>query len=712
MNNYLKAKLILFKELLKINSTIILDEKISPFKIIKKIALKRNLKIFKINKELNKLKSLSSKLKVDFKVKNLAMAIEAAKLCGLKKNLAYASINKLEDVDGRFELAKRFPQNIQVFIDYAHTPDALLKTLKSLKISHGKNISIVFGCGGDRDKQKRPLMAQIANRHCQKIYITDDNPRNENPTKIRNQLSKYINNNKLFNIGKRNTAIKKAIQNAKPNEIILIAGKGHEKKQIYKNRILNISDKEIVNKIRIKEKKVLDQRYLQNNFILKRIFKKIKPFKFNGLKVDSRLVKKNNLFLALKGKNNNGSNFINEAFKKGAACIISNSNINLKKKKIIKTKNPILFLNQFAELKRKYTSAKIIAITGSAGKTSLKNLIKNILQNFGKTHYSPKSFNNHFGVPISLSNLNPDDKFGVFEVGMSKPNELRKLTKLIKPHLGIITNIGDAHIENFKNIKGIANAKSEIIENILPGGSVILNRDDKFFKYLFNKAKINGLKIYTFGMHKGSDICAKKILKKGSNSRILVNIGNKNIDLDIGDQNIHNVLASLAVLKELEIDPTRIVKKYKNIDLTDGRGKKHNILRYNKKFRLIDESYNANPQSVKNAINKFNLIKKNNFKKYLLLGDMLELGPKSEKYHRELSKVINNSDIDKVFIKGKKTIFTYKYLKKNKRGNIFQNEEDIDICLDKVMSNNDFLMIKGSNATGLNNFANKIIKGT
>ena len=151
--------------------------------------------------------------------------------------------------------------------------------------------------------------------------------------------------------------------------------------------------------------------------------------------------------------------------------------------------------------------------------------------------------------------------------------------------------------------------------------------------------------------------------------------------------------------------------KFKNFESPEGRGKKYFINRYKKKFKLIDESYNANPLSVKNAINKFNLIKKEKFKKYLILGDMLELGSKSKKLHEDLSKVINSSDIDKVFIKGNKTIFTYKHINKNKRGNILQNNKDIDFSLSKIISNNDYLMIKGSNATGLNNFCRKIIRG-
>ena len=133
-------------------------------------------------------------------------------------------------------------------------PDALLKTLKSLDFNYKRNVSVVFGCGGDRDQKKRPLMAIIANKYCKKIYITDDNPRNENPKKIRDELSKYIQKEKVYNIGNRALAIKKAIQNADHQEIILIAGKGHEENQIYKNKIINISDKKIVKQIKIKSK--------------------------------------------------------------------------------------------------------------------------------------------------------------------------------------------------------------------------------------------------------------------------------------------------------------------------------------------------------------------------------------------------------------------------------------------------------------------------
>ena len=711
MKAYLNAKLILFRKILRKKTKIISDKDILPFKILKKISKKRGLKLVDINNEFLKVKNQLPAFP-DFKKKNLAMAILAAKICGLKDHLIYGKIKKINDVNGRLELVKKFPNKVKVFLDYAHTPDALLKTLECLKNENKKNISIVFGCGGDRDKKKRPLMARIANKYCSKIYITDDNPRNEDPQKIRKELLKYIPRKKSFNIGNRRNAIQQSIKKAIPGEIILVAGKGHEEIQIYKNKIYKISDKKIIKEITIKSENLSKKKfnYFENNLILQKITGYKKFINFDGLSTDTRSIKKGNLFLALKGKKNNGNKFVKDALKKGASCVVSESPKKIGKN-IIKVKNAISFLNSFAKLKREKSSANIIAITGSAGKTSLKNLLGQLLKKFGETYFSPKSFNNHLGVPISLSNLSSFDKYGVFEVGMSKAGEIKNLSKLIRPHLGIITNVGEAHLENFKNVKGIAKAKSEIIESIKRGGKIILNRDDKFFNFLYQKAKSFNLEIITFGKHRESNILLKKINEKNGNSKIFVNIDNQSLIYEFRDINIYNILASLAVLHALKIDINKIKSLIKNLQPTAGRGKKYNILRYKKKFRFIDESYNANPLSVKNAILRFDSLKKEKFKKYLVLGDMLELGHKSRKYHEEISKVINNSDIDKVFVKGKQTIFTYKNLNKNKRGNILQNTEDIDLNLRSIISNNDYLMIKGSNATGLNNFSKNIIKG-
>ena len=203
----------------------------------------------------------------------------------------------------------------------------------------------------------------------------------------------------------------------------------------------------------------------------------------------------------------------------------------------------------------------------------------------------------------------------------------------------------------------------------------------------------------------------KSISKKGKKYILSISVKNQILKLEKKNLNIYNILSSLAVLKALNLNINKIINNYKNYELTEGRGKIHNIFRYKKRFKLIDESYNANPLSVKTAIKNFNSIKKQNFKKYLFLGDMLELGKKSRYLHKNLSKVINNSDIDKVFIKGAEIFVTYKGIDINKRGNIFQHDDDIDFIFNSIISNNDYLMIKGSNATGLSNLSKKLIRG-
>ena len=714
MKTYLKSKLHLFESILGKKKAVISDSSIKEFKTLKKICEKKSLKLIDINQNKRLLENNISLKLDDFKSKNILMAAAAAKLCSSKKISIFDSLKKLKDVNGRLELISTF-SNIKVFIDFAHTPDALLKTLNEIKSSIGENISLVFGCGGERDFKKRALMAKIASKNCQKIYVTDDNPRNEKPENIRKEIIKHISNKNYYNIGNRSKAIKTAILKADPNEIILVAGKGHETKQIYKNKVINISDKQIIknlkHKLKLKKRSPEKETFFQNKKIFKDLENKDILKNFHGLAIDSRVVKKENLFLTIKGKNNDGSKFISKALKKGASYVVSSKKLKKFKKKTIYVKNEINFLNKFASIKRNYTNAIIIGITGSAGKTSLKNLLKDLLKNYGKTFFSPKSYNNHYGVPLSLSQLKTNDKFGIFEIGMSKSGEINFLSNLVKPHIGIISNIGEAHIENFKSLKDIASAKGELIDNISKNGSIILNRDDKYFKFLEKKAKQKNLKILTFGFSKESDICLEKKIESNKKTQVKVKILNRFFSFKIGNVNVYNVLASLAILKQLNLDPSKILKIFRNYEPTEGRGKIYKINRYKKFFKLIDESYNANPLSVKTAINNFNVIKKQNFKKYLLLGDMLELGKKSKILHKDLSKVINKSDIDKVFVKGDKALVTYKNIVKNKRGNIFQQDEDIDFTLKNIISNNDYLMIKGSNATGLNNMSKRMIRG-
>ena len=739
MKSYFNSKLILFSKLLKKKQNIISDNRIKEFKRLKLISKKKSLKLlslgttnatieiqsiiakkdyqqlsFKYNK---KNYSIDVPLIGSFQIKNLLMSILAAKLSGLNFVKMLKSIKKIKAVNGRLELVKILSNSAKVFIDYAHTPDALETSLKTLKAHYNIKPDVVYGCGGERDKKKRPMMAKVSERNADQIYITDDNPRNENPKLIREMIfSGFKNKKKFYNISLRAQAIKKAIINSKPNGVILIAGKGHEKIQIYKNKILNFSDKNIIKET--KEKKFLKNKKNYNQILNSKLVYEIlrkKNFRFRGVSIDSKQVKKDNLFIAIKGKNYDGHTFAKEALKNMATyCIVEKKIKNINNNKLIKCSNTINFLNKLAIKKREYSNAKIIAVTGSSGKTTLKALLGNLLTQYGETYSSKKSYNNHFGVPLSLCNLENDHEYGVFEIGMSRLGEIKKLSNLVKPDIGVITNIGEAHIENFENLDGIAKAKSEIIQNIKYNGFLILNKDDKYFNYFSKIAKKKKIKVLSFGIAKKSDarLIRNKIYK--NYNLIHLKILNENISLrikNVTSLNILNMLSSLLILSVLNLDLLKIKNLDNFLKSVEGRGKAHIIKRYKKKFNLIDESYNANPASVKSAISIFSNIKKNNFKKYLLLGDMLELGKKSDTYHKNLSYFINKSDIDKLFIYGKNAFKTYQKTYKAKQGNILQNMNDFDDVFSNLIKNNDYLMIKGSNATGLNYLSKKIISG-
>ncbi len=712
MKKYLEAKLILFNRLLKKNSYVITDNNIPEYKIIKKIAQKRKLKKVVINLSEKEYDLTSFKLIGNFQKKNLMMAIKASEILGLNKKKIFKCLNKVKSVRGRLELVKRFPDQTKVFIDFAHTPDAINTAVTSLKSYYKKKITIVFGCGGERDKNKRKKMGKIVNRHCDKIFITDDNPRREKPEIIRKAIIKYIKKEKVTEIGNRSLAIHSAIKQSRPNEIILIAGKGHEDTQDYGKKKFKISDFKIVKDFKIKKNKSKREINIhQNNFLINKIINNKLNTSFNGVSINSKSVKRGNLFIAIKGKTNDGHFYIKEAISKGASkCVISRNFSKIPKNKAIKVLNTYNFFKKLAILKRNYTDGKIIAVTGSSGKTSVKDLIGNLLENYGRTYFSPRSFNNSYGVPLSLCNLEQEHNYGVFEIGMSKRGEINTLSKIVKPDIAIITNVAEAHIENFKNLKNIAKAKGEIIDNISKAGSLIIDRDNKFYNYFKSKAEKRKIKVISVGYNKKSNIQIVKVQNFLKYKLITIRSFKKEYKLKVIGQLIKNITFVLAVLEILNLNINKIKNKIKNIKLLEGRGKIYKIKYKNLKFNLIDESYNANPLSMKQSILNLSNIKNNNYK-YILLGDMLELGEKSQKLHENLSPIINNSNINKLFVHGDYIMNTYKNVKKDKRGNVLQYKSDFKEILLPILQNNDYLMIKGSNATGLNEISKNLTKG-
>ena len=738
MQSYFNSKIYLFKNLLNKNSTIITDEENREFNIIKRIAIKKKIKQITIGTNSGSIKILHKKyikdkqiikisfnskiyqLKIPligyFQVKNLLMAILAAYSCGLKMHKILNQVKKIKPVPGRLECVAKLNNSSNIIVDFAHTPDALEQTLIEIKKQFKKEIIIVFGCGGERDKKKRFTMGKIAKKYCRKIYVTDDNPRNENPKRIRNAIIRGSGNLGI-DIGNRKSAIKHAVKELKFNEILLVAGKGHEENQNYGNKIINFSDKKIILEL-VKNIKPSSKKYNWSNFILNKTFhkNKVKNISYDGVSINTKTIKKNNLFFALEGKTKDGHNFAQEAIKKGAAGLVLNKKIKkIFKNKIIKVKNTFSSLNDLAEITRGRTTAEIIGITGSAGKTSLKNLISMALKNYGKVYHSPYSYNNKLGVPLSLSNLKENTEYGVFEIGMDKKGEINNLSKIVKPKIAIITNISGAHFKNFKTLKDIAKAKAEIIDNIVDEGTIILNRDDKFFTFFYKKAIKKKIRVISFSTQKKADAHLLESKKIKNYYRLKIRVKNKIFYFNTTHSTnafISNVLACILVLEVLNLDLNYMREKFMNFLIPVGRGDITVINKFKKRFKFIDESYNANPLSMSSAIQNMNNYKKlPNSKKLVFLGDMLELGKKSKKFHKELSIIINKSDIDKVFVYGKYIKETFDLLSTNKKGKIFNNLNEAYDYFYKIIHNNDLLMVKGSNATGLNQFSKNIKRG-
>ncbi len=736
-NDYLKSKLYLFQRLLKSRGNIITDSQIPEYKNLKKISLNKKFNLHVLSKGNNGIDIYSHKFKDDkqiieithnqknyklqtdligrIQLKNLFMAMLAAKKSNLKFDKIVKLAARVKSVSGRFEKIGTLINKSKVILDYAHTPDALNTCLSNLKEQfENKRIFIVFGCGGNRDEDKRPMMGKIANQYCDRVYLTDDNPRNENPQKIRLAIKKTIDKSKIFEIASRSKAIHKAIFDLNTGDILVIAGKGHEQTQDYGKFVNKFSDRlEILQNIKLKNK-ILSTNLKIN--ILKEISNSPQinsNIKINNASINSKTINKNDIFFAIKGNNKDGNLYVNEAFQNGASLVIANNQKKSKKKIIVD--NTLQLLTEASSILRENLSSKIISITGSCGKTSLKELLGKTLSKISNVTYSTKSFNNKFGVPLSLFNLRKNDEFGVFEIGMDRKGEIDYLSKIIKPDVGVITNISYAHIKNFKNIHQVALAKSEIINNIKKNGFLVLNQDDKFYNLLKKTAKKKKINILTFGLKNTSaDIFLKKIVKEKSKYKIFVNINKKQSYFyvrSIFENNLKNLLAAIAIISIYK-DTQKLDKNiFFDYEIAKGRGDITKVKLNKKSIYIVDESYNSNPLSLKSAIKNFDELKINNSKKKLILGDMLELGNYSKKLHLEVGKEINKTSLKNINVVGKHILHTYKNLDKHRRGAILKDKSKIIDLIKNDLNNNDYLMIKGSNSTGLNNLVNKLKTG-
>ena len=438
--------------------------------------------------------------------------------------------------------------------------------------------------------------------------------------------------------------------------------------------------------------------------------------KSNKVKISSKEINKGDIFLALKGKNFHGNQFINSSLRRGAKyCLTDNKNF-AKNSKIIYVNNVINYLNNLALKKRDLYKGKVIGITGSAGKTTLKETLAFFLKRNEIISCSKKSSNNKLGVLISLLNINLNSTYSIFEIGTNNFGEIKNLTKIVKPTEIFITNIQSTHLQSFRSKKNIAKEKADIFNSKYNNQKrrLFLNINSDFENMLIQKAKKeNNLNLVLIN-ELNTKYFIKKIIDKNKFHRVYFSINKKKLVLDIKNPirfRLINLLFCFAFFDQNSLKTNIITKWQKYLKPVDGRGLIHNILINKKKIKVIDESYNSNPDTMKQSIDYFTNIKKKDSQKILILGNMNELGKNTYKLHFKLLTELDKSDFKFVILCGE--FFRRSIIKLNNPKNEFiyiENRNEIMEFLNTKIHNNDIILIKCSNSTEVNKFVKNLLK--
>ena len=434
------------------------------------------------------------------------------------------------------------------------------------------------------------------------------------------------------------------------------------------------------------------------------------------IQISSKHIKKGDIFLALKGKKFHGNKFIEEAICNGARfCLTDNRNFK-KNKKILYVKDIYKYLAVIAKRKRDLYQGKVIGITGSAGKTTLKETLAFFLKKNHVISFSKKSYNNELGVLICLLNLNLNSKYSIFEIGTNNFGEIKFLTNLVKPNEIFITNIQSTHLENFQTKNNIAREKADIfiLKHNHKRKKLYLNISSKPENILFTKArKEKNLKIIRID-NSSKKYFIKKISPIKKFYKVTLSINKKQINIitdAIVMHRLNNLLFCLAFYNENSLNIKSVITRFKFLKPVEGRGLVHKISLNNKKINIIDESYNANPDTMLQSIKNLNHIKVKNNKKIIILGTMNELGNNSYKIHYKLLKQLDNTIFKFIILCGEFFELSIKnFLNPNNEFIHIKNINKIMQFLEEKVHNNDIILIKCSNSTKVNKFAKKLLK--
>lgn len=426
-----------------------------------------------------------------------------------------------------------------------------------------------------------------------------------------------------------------------------------------------------------------------------------------GVSIDTRTLQPGDLFVALKGDNSDGHDHVVRAFEAGAVAALVDENHAAALKgtgRLYVVHDTLRALEGLGGAARERTRARVAAVTGSVGKTTTKEMLRHILSAQGATHASVASYNNHWGVPLTLARMPASTKFGVFEIGMNHPGEITPLVAMVQPHIAIITRIAPVHLEHLGSIEAIADAKAEIFSGVIRGGAAILNRDDDQFDFLRERALAGPVRfVIAFGAHEKAEARLISFDEADGSSRIEADILGRRVAYTLGMPGRHiaiNSLAALLAARALGGDVDAAAASLADFGPPAGRGVRERLARDDRAITLIDESYNANPVSMAAALTVLGGVSREGAgRRIAVLGDMLELGPQGADLHAALADDIMRNDIDLVFAAGPLMRHLYEELPESRRGGFASDSAHLEPIVAEALADGDVVMIKGSNGS-------------
>lgn len=445
------------------------------------------------------------------------------------------------------------------------------------------------------------------------------------------------------------------------------------------------------------------------------------PAGITGISIDSRTIGESEAYFAIKGDVHDGHKFVSGAHANGGGLsVVSEAWLD----QLEGQTGPLLVVDDvlnalerlgIAARARLRDDARVVAVTGSVGKTTTKEALRTTLASSGKVHAAVASFNNHWGVPLTLARMPADTDYAVIEIGMNHPGEITPLVKMARPHIAMITIVAAVHLGAFESVDEIARAKAEIFQGVEPDGVALINGDDERIAMLVDWAKEAGVEnIKTFGETDTCDAKLSRLVLHGSCSCLTANILGDEIVVKVGAPGRHiaqNALGVLAACKLAGADLARAGLAMGDVRAVKGRGERHTIGEGDDRIVLIDESYNANPTSMRAALALLAAAKvKGQGRRVAVLGDMLELGPQSPEFHAGLAEPIAENGVDKVFLAGPEMAHLQAALAS--RGNS-EHRQTIDELVPEILADlrpGDVVMAKASLGMRFATFVNALLK--